>query len=334
MATAAKKQTGNRSTSNRSGLGRGLDALLGDVSDRVLNASDDAPPEQNDGTMSSLGPQRTLPTAFLVPDPTQPRRYFNEDALEELANSIRHRGLLQPILVRPRGKDEYQIVAGERRWRAAQRAQLHEVPVVVRELTDDEAAEIALIENVQRVDLNAIEEAMAYQRLADHFGRTQEQIAKAVGKSRSHIANIMRLLTLPERCLDAVRTNEISMGHARALLGAKDPDDLLDSVISSELSVRETEKLVQLDKPTSGQNKSSGRVHTDDPETPSKLASMAPSQGIKDADTRALEGDLAAALGLEVSIDHTKGKGGVLHIAYLNLDQLDEVTKRLMGAGV
>ncbi|MBI1391435.1 MAG: ParB/RepB/Spo0J family partition protein [Alphaproteobacteria bacterium] len=332
MAKKSGRST-DASRGSRVGLGRGLDALLGDASAAILK--DETSGQGVDKAKTSPGqpgrPSATLPIELLHANPDQPRRYFNEDALAELAASIRVRGMLQPILVRPTGANAYEIVAGERRWRAAQRAQLHEVPVIVRELTDEEAAEIALIENVQRVDLNAIEEALAYQRLSDHYGRTQEQIAKAVGKSRSHVANIMRLLALPQKSLDAVRTNEITMGHARALLGAPDPDALLDIVLSRELSVRDTERLVQSSGGTSRPRAKASPVTEDAASTTAQKAGAA---RLKDADTRALETDLAAALGLSVSIDHERGKGGVIHISYLTLDQLDDVTRRLMGTGV
>ncbi|MEO0397877.1 MAG: ParB/RepB/Spo0J family partition protein [Pseudomonadota bacterium] len=326
MAAAAKKQ-------KRGGLGRGLDALLGDApASQTADfdaASDDAEPTPPSASVSALAEKRVdggapkLPIEYLSPDPDQPRRLFNEDALSELAASIAARGVLQPILVRPKGPDHYEIVAGERRWRAAQKARLHEVPVIIRKLTDEQAAEIALIENVQRVDLNPVEEAQAYQRLADHHGRTQEQIAKAVGKSRSHIANIMRLLSLPEQSLDALRGGDITMGHARALLATPDPDAALARVKKEGLSVRDTEKLAQ--RPAAKK--------TDANDVAASNGSAVKSKP-KDADTRSLENDLAAALGLEVSIDHSKKGSGVVSINYLTLDQLDDVCRRLMGTSV
>ena len=322
MAAAAKKNTG---------LGKGLSALFGDDPPIDPNApgsaderKDAVSVEPSNGSAPSKSPI-TLPIEFLIPNPDQPRRIFNEDALAELAASIGARGMLQPILVRPREDDTYEIVAGERRWRAAQRAQLHEVPVVIRELNDTEAAEIALIENVQRVDLNPVEEAEAYQRLADHYGRTQEQISKAVGKSRSHVANIMRLLSLPERSLAAVKAGEISMGHARALLAVDDPDGALDLVLTKNLSVRDTERLSQDAKAKSPKSKGN--------ETIVPPADAKPKAN-KDADTRSLERDLEAALGLEVAIDHSKSGAGVVTVKYLNLDQLDDVCRRLMGTSI
>ena len=179
--------------------------------------------------------KREIPIEFLSANKDQPRKLFKKEQIQELADSITKRGLLQPILVRPKGDDEYEIVAGERRWRAAQKAKLHKVPVIIRELTDEEAAEIALIENVQRVDLNPLEEAQAYLRLAETYGRTQEEIAKAVGKSRSHVANIIRMLKLPPRAHQALANGDISMGHARAILGADDPLKVFERVQANQL---------------------------------------------------------------------------------------------------
>ena len=341
MSAAAKAKSGKR-------LGRGLDALLGAAP--VSVASDDKPGMAADGPGSDQATQTglkavaageaagkqaensagnnapfSLPVAFLKPNQDQPRRVFNDDAIEELAASIKTRGLLQPILVRPLGKDSYEIVAGERRWRAAQRAKLHEAPVLIRDLSDEEAAEIALIENVQRVDLNPMEEAEAYKRLCDTYKRTQDQIAKAVGKSRSHVANIMRLLTLPEGARGAVLDGSLSMGHARALIGADDPDGLCAKVLKEGLSVRQTEALVK--QTGIGEGALEGSTETD-------KAAAKKSGGKKDADTRMLEADLAAALGLEVTIDHRSNGSGSVTIDYLNLDQLDEVCRRLMDTGV
>lgn len=298
-----------------SGLGRGLDALLGDAP--ALREEQSAP-----------RPRASLPIEFLAPNPDQPRRVFAEDSLEELAQSIRARGLLQPILVRPRGADRFEIVAGERRWRAAQRAGLHDVPVVIRELADEAASEIALIENVQRVDLSPVEEARAYQRLSEVYKRSQDEIAKAVGKSRSHVANLMRLLALPAYTLERLEAGEITMGHARAMLPAANPDRVCKNVIEGGLSVRATEKLVATmlrvieEKKAARTDGASSSVHGSPP--PAR----------KDADTRALEADLAAALGLDVVVDHTAKGAGVLTIRYLTLDQLDDLCRRLMGAGV
>ena len=295
------------------GLGRGLDALLGDApSDRP--AGEDA------------AGKRELPIEHLRPGANQPRRMFDAAGIDDLAASIRARGLLQPILARPTGDGQYEIVAGERRWRAAQKAKLHNVPVIIRELTDDQAMEIALVENIQRVDLNPIEEAHGYARLTEQYGRTQEEIAKAVGKSRSHIANILRLLNLPAKARDALAAGDIAMGHARALLGATDPDAACAVVIKRGLSVRQTEAFIResearlrdgrLGKGRKDKRKSGGNG------------------AVKDADTRALERDLSAVLGLDVEIAHSKKGAGAITIRYLSLDQLDDLCRRLMGAGV
>jgi ParB family chromosome partitioning protein len=281
-----------------------------------------------------MGPKRELPIEQLRPNAEQPRRSFDAAAIDELAASIASKGMLQPILVRPKGGDVYEIVAGERRWRAAQKAQLHKVPVIIRELTDEEAAEIALIENVQRVDLNPVEEAAAYARLSDVYKRTQEDIAKAVGKSRSHVANIMRLLNLPQKAIDALSAGEITMGHARALLGSRVPKQMLDVVLDNHLSVRQTEEAVRrAETRFEAEAKASGAGGAQSGEAKSPAKSTA-SSGPKDADTRALERDLSAILGLEVAIEHSKKGAGSVTVNYLTLDQLDDICRRLMGAKV
>ena len=316
MAMAEKKK------SNIKGLGRGLDALLGDAP-----SAKPAARQGDDASSAPAGPKRELPIEQLKPNSDQPRRTFDPDAIEELAKSLSAKGMLQPILVRPKGQDTYEIVAGERRWRAAQKAQLHKVPVIIRELTDEETAEIALIENVQRVDLNPVEEAAAYARLSDVYGRTQEEISKAVGKSRSHVANIMRLLNLPQKALDALSANTISMGHARALLGSSSPKQMLDIVLKGDLSVRETENYIrQAEAEIKGGAKPSSDGKSE--------AKSKASGGSKDADTRALERDLSAILGLDVAIEHSKKGAGAVTINYLTLDQLDDVCRRRMGAKI
>jgi ParB family transcriptional regulator, chromosome partitioning protein len=292
----------NAARKSRPGLGRGLSALLGDsVAEAPLSGTADA---------SSTPGVRTLPVSAMAPHPGQPRRHFDEAALEDLAQSIAARGLIQPIVVRPHGHS-YQIVAGERRWRAAQRARLHEVPVIVRELTDAETMEIALVENIQRQDLNAVEEAEAYSRLIGEFGHTQEALARLVHKSRSHVANLLRLLDLPAAVRQMVVEGAIEMGHARALIGAPDPEKLARTVAEKGLSVRETEKLAREAKPASkrkGDSEASGR----------------------DADIQALERQLGDVLGLAVRIAHGP-KGGTLTLGYSTLDQLDLVCQRLSG---
>jgi ParB family transcriptional regulator, chromosome partitioning protein len=287
------------SRKSRPGLGRGLSALLGD---NVREEQVDGEPETGSGV-------RMLPVSSIAPDPNQPRRHFDEDALEELAKSIKARGLIQPIFVRPHGHS-YQIVAGERRWRAAQRARLHEVPVLVRELSDAEALEVALIENIQRQDLNAIEEAEGYARLIGEFGHTQEVLGQIVHKSRSHVANLLRLLELPAGVRELVIQGALDMGHARALIGAPDAEKLARIVVDKDLSVRDTEKLVRDAKPSK------------------RKPGEAPG---RDADIEALERHLGDVLGLNVRIAHGGAKGGSLTLAYSTLDQLDMVCQRLSG---
>jgi ParB family chromosome partitioning protein len=254
---------------------------------------------------------RTLPVGALSPHPDQPRRHFDDAQLDELAASIRARGLIQPIVVRPHGHG-YQIVAGERRWRAAQRAQLHEVPVVIRPFDDTETLEIALVENIQREDLNAIEEAQAYQRLANDYGHTQEALAGIVHKSRSHVANLLRLLDLPTSVQARVVDGTLSMGHARALLGAGDVESLAEQVVARGLSVRDTELLARAAKGKRGGRQRDGRP-------------CAP-----DADIAALERQLADLLGVSVRVNHS-AEGGSLTLSYSTLDQLDMLCQRLTG---
>lgn len=292
------------------GLGRGLSALLGEG--EAVEAVRDA-----EASNARSGPGvKLIPLEFLQPNPDQPRKTFVEADLAELAESIADKGLLQPLLVRPLpGPDErYQIVAGERRWRAAQRARLHEAPCIVRELTDRETLEIAIVENVQRSDLNPVDEARALKQLVESFGHTQEDVARAVGKSRAHVANMLRLLALPRGVLDKLETGQLSAGHARAVATAPDPDALAERIVSEGLSVRAAEKLAR---------DVAGR-----PEK--KRAASAPET--KDADTRALEADLAARLGLEVEIQH-RGERGELRVRYASLEQLDEICRRLSQSG-
>ena len=286
----------------RPGLGRGLSALLGDsVQEAPISGATEG------GNPAGV---RMLPVSSLAPHPGQPRRHFDEAALDDLAQSIAARGLIQPIVVRPHGHS-YQIVAGERRWRAAQRARLHEVPVIVRELSDAEAMEIALVENIQRQDLNAIEEAEAYSRLIGEFGHTQEALGRLVHKSRSHVANLLRLLELPQSVRQMVIEGALEMGHARALIGAPDPERLAREVVARGLSVRETERLAREAKPESAR-----RTGGASPE--------------RNADIAALERQLGDVLGLNVRIAHG-GKGGTLTLSYSTLDQLDMVCQRLTG---
>jgi ParB family transcriptional regulator, chromosome partitioning protein len=280
-------------------LGRGLSSLLGDV----------AP---DSGGAAAKGSIQMLPVASIEPHPGQPRRHFDEAALEELAASIRARGVIQPIVVRPNGH-RFQIVAGERRWRAAQRARLHEIPAVVRDFTDDETLEVALIENIQRADLNAIEEAQAYGRLVADYGHSQEELGRLVSKSRSHVANLLRLLELPVEVQAMVSAGELSMGHARALITAPDAAALARDVVRRKLSVRETEKLAQ-----------QGR------QSRPRAATAA---GPADADVAALERQLGDLLGIAVTIKH-KGSNGAITLSYSTLDQLDMLCQRLTGGAI
>jgi ParB family transcriptional regulator, chromosome partitioning protein len=286
--------------STRSRLGRGLASLIGD-----MGAETNAAPER-------ARSQRRVPIEFLRPNPRNPRREFSVPQLDELAASIRERGIIQPIAVRSvRGAtDAYEIIAGERRWQAAQRAGLHEVPVVVLDVSDVEALEIAIIENVQREDLNPLEEAAGYQALMDEFRYHQDEIAKTVGKSRSHVANMLRLLKLPEYVKAAIRAGQFSAGHARALIGHAEPERLAQQIIERGLNVRQVEALVR--------QQSKGQEHA-----------RAPRQ--KDPDTEAMEKQVSDALGLVVTVDHGS-RGGTVHIKYRSLDQLRDVVRRLERA--
>jgi ParB family chromosome partitioning protein len=289
--------SGSGKAQPRRGLGMGLSALLGGGTESYQG---EGPPP---------GAQR-VPIEFLRPSPLQPRRRFDEAELEALAQSIRERGVLQPLLVRPcgGGAPGYEIVAGERRWRAAQRAGQHEVPVVVRDLSDQETLELALIENLQRADLSPLDEAYAYRRLTNEFAHTQEALADAVGRSRSHVANMLRLLTLPAAVHELLEDGRLSVGHARALIGSPDAEALARAVIDRGLNVRETEALVRLEAV-----RPKARART--------AAAMDPN--IQDLSRR-----LTAQLGLEVGI-RTKGKGGLLTIRYSDLHQLDGLIRRL-----
>lgn len=281
----------------RRGLGRGLSALMADVKlDQSVNGG------------SVRRPDLMIPVEKLVPNPLQPRRDFPGGALNDLADSLRQKGVIQPLIVRPIAlTDRFEIVAGERRWRAAQIAQLHELPVIVRELDDTEVLEVAIIENIQRADLNAMEEALGFRQLMDRFGHTQEKLAEALSKSRSHIANLMRLLSLPEDVQAFVREGKISSSHARALITSPDPSALARRVIAQGLSVRETERLA---KAVSGK--------------PSKGKPNGPGRDNKDADTKALEADLSANLKMSVRINHEPGgETGIVSIRYNTLDDLD-----------
>lgn len=284
------------------GLGRGLSALMADVHL--------AGPEQMAAPRKA---ELHLPVDKLEPNPQQPRLDFKREELESLADSIRQKGVIQPLIVRRKpGRDVYEIVAGERRWRAAQLAQLHEVPVIVRDLDDTEVLEVAIIENIQRADLNAIEEALGFRQLMTRFGHTQEKLAEALSRSRSHVANLLRLLTLPTEVQDMVRDGALSAGHARTLIGSPKAADLAAQIVAKGLSVRETERLVKAEA------------------TMKPAAKPAPRAPEKDADTRALEADLSANLKMAVRINHASGgESGELTIRYSSLDDLDTLCRIL-----
>jgi len=292
-------------------LGRGLTALLGDYSTVRGGAEGAESPASLSEAEERLNQSSEIPLDRIVANPRQPRRTFLETDLEELAASIRLKGVLQPILVRPdpSAPEMFEIVAGERRWRAARRIGLATVPALVRDLDDREVLEIAIIENVQRSDLNSIEEAEAYKSLMDRFGRTQDSVASQVGKSREHIANTVRLLQLPEDVREHIREGRLSAGHGRALVGSPDASKLSQVVIERGLSVRETEALSRTRK--------------------SEASSEARPVEEKDVDTRALELDLQRALGLSVDIRHSNGRGGEVRIRYAHLEQLDEICRLL-----
>jgi ParB family transcriptional regulator, chromosome partitioning protein len=294
-------RSGAAAMADRSRLGRGLAALIGDVGDET-SVSD-----------SGRKPRRA-PIENLRPNPRNPRRVFTDDELDELSESIRQRGIIQPIVVRALQGDNFEIIAGERRWRAAQRAGLHDVPIAVVEANDAQSLEFAIIENVQRADLNPIEEASGYLALMDDFNRTQDEVAQIVGKSRPHVANTIRLLKLPEPVKQLVRSGKISAGHARLLLGQPNAEAIAHEIIDKGLSVRQVEVAVRKD---------------DEAHTGKALAKTEGDAGRgKDANTRSLEKRLSDALGLEVIVDH-RGDGGTLRIKYRNLEQLDAVLKKL-----
>lgn len=287
----------------RKRLGRGLAALIGE-------ASNEPPAEPNRPRDT-----RKVPIEYLTANPRNPRKNFAESDLSELTESVRAKGVVQPLLVRPVSgrEDAYEIIAGERRWRAAQKAGLHEIPIVVREVTDQEALELAIIENVQRADLNPIEEALGYDQLVEEFSYSQSELAKVIGKSRSHVANTLRLLKLPNPVKDYLAEGLLTAGHARALITADDPAALAELIVDRGLNVREAEKLAQ------------------DPDALNKAKGNRAPKPEKDADTKALEKRLSDGLGLKVAIAHKPEKGaGELKIKYKSVEQLDEIC-RLLG---
>ena len=282
----------------KAGLGRGLSALLDDIKAPDLSAAQFVPIEQ------------------ISANPMQPRRHFDPEALAQLAESIQARGVLQPILIRPLGPGKYEIVAGERRWRACQIAQMPDIPAMIREMDADVALQVGIVENVQRADLNPIEEAASYRRLIDQHGHTQDAVGQIVGKSRSHIANLLRLLDLPESVRNSVVEGQLTMGHARALLAAYDPEALMREVLAKGLSVRDTEARAARDAAGGGP------------------ATRVPQHAVpRDVDEVALERQLSAALGMKVAIA-AQGRGGRIEVRYASLDQLDLIVARLAGGRI
>lgn len=295
----SETETQARPADRPSRLGRGLAALIGDV-------------DTEKQAMERARGQRRVPIEHVIANPRNPRQAFAEDELADLANSIREKGIVQPILVRPAGsQDRFEIVAGERRWRAAQKAGLHEIPVIVHQISEAEALEIAIIENVQRADLNPVEEAAGYRQLMDQFGYSQEKLASMIGKSRSHVANTLRLLKLPDSIQAHLREGRLTAGHARTLISNEDPERIAQAMVEEGLSVREAEALAKKPKPREGG-------------TPAKPE--------KDADTKALEKRLSDALGLSVDIRHKADGRGELRLRYRDLEQLDALTAKLLGS--
>jgi ParB family chromosome partitioning protein len=284
-------------------LGRGLAALIGEM---------DQLPAADVGERPSVNPDRLVPIEFVGRNPRNPRRYFDESELQDLASSIRQHGIVQPVVVRTTADNRYEIIAGERRWRAAQLAGLTDIPVIIRDVDDRTALEIAIVENVQRSDLNPLEEAMGYELLIADHGYTQNDLGEIIGKSRSHVANSLRLLKLPEPVRDMLASGSLSAGHARALIPTSDPIALAKTVVAKGMSVRDAERLAQNDIKAQGDPNHSQALRKDE----------------KDADTLALERTLSDVLGLDVTVNH-KGSGGQLRIAYKTLEQLEEICRLL-----
>ena len=287
------------------GLGRGLSSLMGDLKNEPLTSNENS---------ESQTVEKLVPVEKIYPNPNQPRKSFQEEKLIELANSIKTKGIVQPLIVRKKKgtKESFEIVAGERRWRAAQRAQIHELPVIIKEFTDIEVLEIAIIENVQRADLNPIEEALGYKNLMENFDHTQDGLSKEIGKSRSHIANLLRLLNLPSSVQELLISGQLTAGHARALVTCDNPLAIAKQIISLGLSVRDAERLAK----NVGEKKVSNKAKTKE----------------KPADTVLLEADLSAALKMKVSIDHEEGKEkGLISITYKSLDELDRISEVILN---
>ena len=289
------------------GLGRGLSSLMGDLKNEPLTSNVNS---------ESQTIEKLVPVEKIYPNPNQPRKSFQEEKLIELANSIKTKGIVQPLIVRKKKgtKESFEIVAGERRWRAAQRAQIHELPVIIKEFTDIEVLEIAIIENVQRADLNPIEEALGYKNLMENFDHTQDGLSKEIGKSRSHIANLLRLLNLPSSVQELLISGQLTAGHARALVTCDNPLAIAKQIISLGLSVRDAERLAK----NVGEKKVSNKAKTKE----------------KPADTVLLEADLSAALKMKVSINHEEGKEkGLISITYKSLDELDRISEVILNGG-
>ena len=287
------------------GLGRGLSSLMGDLKNEPLTS--------NENSESQIV-EKLVPVEKIYPNPNQPRKSFQEEKLIELANSIKTKGIVQPLIVRKKKgtKESFEIVAGERRWRAAQRAQIHELPVIIKEFTDIEVLEIAIIENVQRADLNPIEEALGYKNLMENFDHTQDGLSKEIGKSRSHIANLLRLLNLPSSVQGLLISGQLTAGHARALVTCDNPLAIAKQIISLGLSVRDAERLAK----NVSKKKVSNKAKTKE----------------KPADTVLLEADLSAALKMKVSINHEEGKEkGLISITYKSLDELDRISEVILN---
>lgn len=318
MSEGEVKQAAAPAPVKRSALGRGLGALMGEMR-REEPLVRPAVVTSESGDLRDGG-IALLPVAEIEPDPDQPRRHFAEEALEELAGSIASRGVIQPIIVRPIGRDRYQLVAGERRWRAAQRARVHAIPAIVRKLDDKDVRVLALIENLQREDLNPVEEARAYQRLADLDGMTQQEIAGLVDKSRSHVANLMRLLALPDDVLTLVESQQLSMGHARALIGLPEPVELAQTIAAKGLSVRDAERMAK---------------RATRPEDAGPRRARAGRDPGDAADIAAVQAHLEEFLGLKVTIHaDADPRSGSVSIRYMTLDQLDLICQRLTGGGI
>jgi ParB family chromosome partitioning protein len=287
------------------GLGRGLSSLMGDLNNEPLTSNENS---------ESQTIEKLVPVEKIYPNPNQPRKSFQEEKLIELANSIKTKGIVQPLIVRKKKgtKESFEIVAGERRWRAAQRAQIHELPVIIKEFTDIEVLEIAIIENVQRADLNPIEEALGYKNLMENFDHTQDGLSKEIGKSRSHIANLLRLLNLPSAVQELLISGQLTAGHARALVTCDNPLAIAKQIISLGLSVRDAERLAK----NVSEKKVSNKTKTKE----------------KPADTVLLEADLSAALKMKVSINHEEGKEkGLISITYKSLDELDRISEVILN---